>query len=136
MNGLKPCIVDFAEGIEEASFIEFSIRSLPERSQDFWKELVHALRYDSQKELLEIAKCQYEYLELLPVAPIHHMGVENCIHAGDVASLFVLARCSEALFMRRRRPNLTYEHLQKTIYISREHLLLLERRKQNKLRSK
>ena len=96
MANLKPCIVDFGEGIEDAAFVEFSIRSLPTHSKDFWIDLVKILQYDSKKELMEIAKFQYEYLELLPVAPIHHICMENCIHAGDVASIFVLARCSEA----------------------------------------
>ena len=129
MNDPRYQYVDFRTSIENVDFVEFSVRSLPERSVNFWDDLVQTLRFSSKQDLLEVAKLQYEYLDIIPVIPIHDFCYTQSIHAGDIASIFVLARCSEALFLRRRRPALTYEQLQKKIYVSRDHILVLKNRK-------
>ena len=114
--------------------VEFSIRSLPEHHLEWKNELFKNMHCSSMEELFSLGKSQFEYLNMPHVAPFSkkedtELYNQCSIHAGDIVSFYILSRCSEVLFMRRRRPILSYDRLKRSIFIHRNHIGTLANRK-------
>ena len=116
--------------------VEFSIRNFPERTLNWQEELIKGLHFSSMEEMLLFSKSQYQYLEMSPVAPLttqgfdDHMGCD-VVHAGSIASIYVLARCSERLFLKKRPLQLSYDRLNRRVFIQKNHIGVLAHRRKN-----
>ena len=121
----------FSKEFDAPILVEFSIRNLPENSHCFVDTLSKELNLSCEEELTALAKSHFQYLQMNAVAPIFTITPEYDVrHAGDIASLYVLARTSERLFMKSRIPSLIYTRLNRTIYIHESHIgVLAQRRK-------
>ena len=114
--------------------IEFSIRSIPEQHLEWEKELIKNMHCESMEELQSLGKSQFDYLNMPYVAPFSRKEDTSLydhisVHAGDIVSFYILSRCSESLFMRRRRPVVTYDRLKRSIFIHRSHIGTLANRR-------
>lgn len=114
--------------------VEFSIRSIPEQHLGWKDELFKSMHCTSMEELLSLGQSQFDYLQMPHVAPFStkentELYDHLSIHAGDIVSFYILSRCSEVLFMRRRRPMISYDRLKRTIFIHRSHIGTLANRK-------
>jgi hypothetical protein len=125
-------ILPFEKEIEHATLVEFSIRNIPKTSIDLISELCTLLKCINEEEMMFFARTQYQYLNMNPVAPIALEPTCEILHAGEVASLYVLARCSERLFMKRRKPIFTHSRLRRKIYIHQSHIGVLAKRTRKK----
>ena len=116
------------------NLIEFSIRSIPEQHLEWKEELIKNMLCDSMEELQSLGKSQFDYLKMPYVAPFSTkkntpLYDHNSVHAGDIVSFYILSRCSEVLFMRRRRPIISYDRLKRSIFIHRSHIGTLANRR-------
>ena len=114
--------------------VEFSVRSLPDQHPQWKEELFKNMHCSSMDELCALGKSQFDYLQMPHIAPFSDKNdlklFENhSIHAGDIVSFYILSRCSEVLFMRRRRPVVSYTRLSRSIYIHRSHIGILAKRR-------
>tara|TARA_B100000683_G_scaffold260828_1_gene286040 strand:+ start:360 stop:767 length:408 start_codon:yes stop_codon:yes gene_type:complete len=114
--------------------VEFSIRSIPEQHLNWEEELFTNMHCSSMEELLSLGKSQFDYLEMPNIAPFskkddNPLYDHSSIHAGDIVSFYILSRCSEVLFMKRRRPLLSYDRLKRSIFIHRNHVGVLSKRR-------
>ena len=121
------------ESLGLPDLIEFSIRSIPEHHPDWKEELVKNMQCASMEELLSLGKSQFDYLEMANVAPFSKIDDTKlyehyAIHGGDIVSFYILSRCSEVLFMRRRKPVLSYDRLKRSIFIHKSHVGVLAKR--------
>ena len=120
------------ESLGLPDLVEFSIRSIPEHHL-YWKdELFQNMHCSSMEELLSLGKSQFDYLEMSNIAPFSKKESQyyehDSIHAGDIVSFYILSRCSEVLFMRRRKPVLSYDRLKRSIFIHKSHIGVLAKR--------
>ena len=121
------------ESLGLPDLVEFSIRSIPEHHLDWKEELFKNMHCSSMEELLSLGKSQFNYLEMARIAPFSKRETTKlydhyAIHAGDIVSFYILSRCSEALFMKRRKPILSYDRLKRSIFIHRSHIGILAKR--------
>ena len=120
------------ESLGLPDLIEFSIRSIPEHHPDWKEELVKSMQCASMEELLALGKSQFQYLQMSNIAPFSKkedkLYEHYAIHAGDIVSFYILSRCSEVLFMRRREPVLSYDRLKRSIFIHKSHVGVLAKR--------
>ena len=122
----------FSREFDAPILVEFSIRHLPENSHCFVDELSKTLHLSCEEELHALAKSQFQYLQMNAVAPIFEREPDYDVrHAGDIASLYVLSRTSEKLFMKSRVPSLLYTRLNRTIYIHECHIGVLAKRRKS-----
>ena len=122
----------FSKEFDAPILVEFSIRNLPDNCRCFGEVLAKSLNTSCEEELTALAKSQFQFLQMNPIAPIFTITPEYDVrHAGDIASLYVLARTSERLFMKHRPPSLIYTRLNRTIYIHESHIGVLAKRRKS-----
>ena len=123
--------IDFGLGFGFPRYVCCKVDILVDRGPDFLERLAKAQFLSSTQEMFALARAQVRQLEILPIIPIQSFDNEDPPDApplGDIASMFILSRCTETLYLRRRAPQYDYDHLSRKIYFFRDDIGMLKNR--------
>ena len=117
----QPEAIDFGIGFGTPKYVACSIKQLPPAGPTFLADLVAKQRLSSFEELITLGRIQVRNFKILPVLPIPTWEEEIAAgHIGDIASVYILSRCTESLYLKRKAPCYDRDTLSRTIYLFRE----------------
>ena len=119
-----PVAIDFGIGFGRPKYVECSIKLLPPKGPRFLEELVAKQQLSSFDELITLGRLQVRNFKILPILPIHNPEYSiAAAHLVDIASFYILSRCTETLYLKRKAPCYDHDTLSRTIYLFREDIL-------------
>ena len=116
--------IDFGIGFGLPKYVQCSIKGLPPAGPTFLEELVQKQYLSSFEELITLGRLQVRNLKILPILPIQTFEDHvDAAHIGDIASVYILSRCTESLYLKRKAPCYDRDTLSRTVYLFREDIL-------------
>ena len=97
--------------------LRFRLDGHPEKGSNYEKRLAKKFGFRSVDDLLQYDEALNEQLDITPILTTMRFTDNTFQVNSPFINLFVLSRVSGTLFMRRRRPEFSYNRMSKKIYL-------------------